>query len=163
MSTKIRQGVFETNSSSTHSICIAKDAKLSIPKSLHFDFGEFGWEYDTLDSVEQKASYLYTGLYHNRREADAKKIVEMLTEKGIKIFVEEPTYRGDIGSQYFDSGYVDHGDELNEFLDDICTDENKLLRFLFSDFSFIITGNDNADHDVAIKVDYPYDSYYKGN
>jgi hypothetical protein len=41
---QIRKGVFETNSSSTHSICIAKDDGLTIPKSLHFDFGEFGWE-----------------------------------------------------------------------------------------------------------------------
>lgn len=30
MNKKIRKGVFETNSSSTHSICIAKDAELSI-------------------------------------------------------------------------------------------------------------------------------------
>ena len=56
---QIRKGVFETNSSSTHSICIAKDAELTIPQSLHFSFGEFGWECDTLYSVSEKASYLY--------------------------------------------------------------------------------------------------------
>ena len=41
---KIRQSVFETNSSSTHSICIATDTTIDFPKSLHFEFGEFGWE-----------------------------------------------------------------------------------------------------------------------
>ena len=60
---KIRKNVFETNSSSTHSICIAKDMELIIPTSIHFEFGEFGWEVDTLSSVYEKASYLYTGLH----------------------------------------------------------------------------------------------------
>jgi hypothetical protein len=64
---KIRQGVFETNSSSTHSICIAKKAELNIPKHVYFDFGEFGWECDTLRSLSKKASYLYTGLIANER------------------------------------------------------------------------------------------------
>ena len=39
----VRQSVFETNSSSMHSICIAKQNNYDIPSTLHFDFGEFGW------------------------------------------------------------------------------------------------------------------------
>jgi len=33
---QIRKGVFETNSSSTHSICIAKDVELTLPSSINF-------------------------------------------------------------------------------------------------------------------------------
>ena len=40
---QIRNGVFETNSSSTHSICIPK--KTSIKRdSIYFGIGEYGWE-----------------------------------------------------------------------------------------------------------------------
>jgi hypothetical protein len=152
MTKQIRQGVFETNSSSTHSICIAKDAELTIPKSLHFEFGEFGWEHDTLQSMSEKASYLYTGLVYNNRRGDLDNIIQLLKDKGIEITLEDG-----------DSGYVDHSSELVDFLDAICEDEGKLMRYLFSDLSFIITGNDNDESDVSISVDYAHDKYYKGN
>lgn len=159
---QIRQGVFETNSSSTHSICIAKDVDPELPKRIAFRFGEFGWECDTLRSEHEKASYLYTGLFHVGRVEGFKKISETLKSKGIEVTAEEPIYKDD--SKWAEnSGYVDHGDELGPFLDDVCSDEGKLLRFLFSDLSFIITGNDNDEEDVDINVSYPYDKYYKGN
>lgn len=173
MTKQIRQGVFETNSSSTHSICIAKDAELTIPKSIHFDFGEFGWECDTLGSVGKKASYLYTGLIANNRKEDAEKIISILKDKGIEATAEEPIYKTNIYTnsegklvEYTtceNSGYVDHSCEMESFLNAVCEDAEKLMRFLFSPLSFIITGNDNDDEDVDIKVDYAHDEYYKGN
>lgn len=47
MKKQIRRGCFETNSSSTHAICIATDDVLNIPKDIHFGFDDFGWECDT--------------------------------------------------------------------------------------------------------------------
>jgi hypothetical protein len=170
---KIRQGVFETNSSSTHSICIAKDAELSIPEALHFEFGEFGWECDTLKSLDEKASYLYTGLIANDRKEDVEKIFELLKSKGIEVTAEEPifttkSYTDDKGEKHEwtsgdNIGYVDHSDDMGSFLNAVCEDSEKLMRYLFSDLSFIITGNDNDDEDVNIDVSYAYDGYYKGN
>ncbi len=173
MNKKIRKGVFETNSSSTHSICIAKEAELSIPRSLHFEFGEFGWEQSTLDSMYEKSTYLYTGLVANGRMEDVEKVKSMLSEAGIEVSFEEPvfethTYTGSDGlpKEYTtckNGGYVDHSDELSGFLNAVCADKGMLLRYLFSDLSFIITGNDNDESDVDIKVDYAYDEFYKGN
>jgi len=170
---QIRQGVFETNSSSTHSICIAKDADLTIPNSLHFEFGEFGWERDTLQSVNEKASYLYTGLIAQERNVDAEKIFETLRGKGIDVtaeqrLVETRSYTNAEGevvtyNHSDNEGYVDHSHDLEEFLNAVCEDENKLMSYLFSNLSFIITGNDNDDYDVNISVDYAHDKYYKGN
>lgn len=170
---KIRKGVFETNSSSTHSICIAKDVELEFPKSLNFSFGEFGWECDTLKSMEEKASYLYTGLIANERNEDVEKIFSLLRSKGIELTVEEPiyethSYNNTEGKlvEYTSGknvGYVDHSDDMASFLNAICEDESKLMNYLFSDLSFIITGNDNDDEDVDINVAYPHDEYYKGN
>lgn len=162
---QIRKGVFETNSSSTHSICIAKNVELTIAESLHFEFGEFGWEYDTLHSVRQKASYLYTGLIGNNRKEDADRIIELLRDRGIEVTAEEPTYKKySSGDMYVtNGGYVDHSYNLQDFLDAVCKDEDKLMNYLFSDLSYIITGNDNAEDDVDINVTYDHDEYYKGN
>lgn len=174
MKTQKRIGVFETNSSSTHSICIPKeDAELELPKQIHFHFGEFGWECDTLDSISEKASYLYTGLVYNDRKSDIDAVFKTLRDKDVEVTFEEPIYNtrtykdsNGIEQSYTSSdnaGYVDHGDALGGFLDAVCSDEDKLLRFLFSPMAFIITGNDNDDEDVDISVSYEHDEYYKGN
>ena len=42
MKRQIRQSCFETNSSSTHAICIATDTLYNIPKTVCFGFGDFG-------------------------------------------------------------------------------------------------------------------------
>lgn len=151
---QIRKGVFETNSSSTHSICIAKDCEITIPSKIYFRFGEFGWEEGTLQSVEEKASYLYTGLINCKRESDFENVLAILEKYNINTECEK---RG------IDEGYIDHAGYLYQFLNDICSDEKKLLNFLFSDLSFILTGNDNSSSDVDIKVNYQHDKYFKGN
>jgi len=170
---QIRKGVFETNSSSTHSICIAKDVEITTPKSLHFSFGEFGWECDTLQSLEEKASYLYTGLVANGRKEDFDKIAKLLKDKGIDVTADEAnfkesSYTGSDGNlvtyTYADNaGYVDHSDEMTDFLNAVCGNEDNLMNYLFSDLSFVITGNDNDEEDVDICVTYPHEEYYKGN
>lgn len=166
---QVRQGVFETNSSSTHSICIAKNiSEFDIPKEVHFSFGEFGWERDVLGSIYEKASYLYTGLIENNREDDFQKIVQVLQSRGLSVTAETPVYTtskyGEREYRYIDnSGGIDHSNELNEFLNAVCSDETQLIRFLFSPLSFILTGNDNDKDNVDINVSYPHDVYYKGN
>lgn len=151
----IRRNVFETNSSSTHSICIVKEDILD-SKQNHIDFrtDEYGWEHDTLHSTFEKASYLYTGILYNGQLELIDGIKAILDKNNITYTFENPDH---------DSGYIDHGGELREFLAEYCLDENKLMRFLFSSKSFIITGNDNSDCDVDINVDYNHDEYYKGN
>jgi hypothetical protein len=143
-----------------------------MPKSLHFGFDEFGWNYSVLRSVYEKADYLYTGLIHNHREKDAKYIIKCLRLEGIDVTYEPAKYvaksyvHDGVKHEYMsceNEGWVDHGEELNEFLDTMVKDKKALLAYLFSDLSYIITGNDNSDHDVEIKVEYPHTVYYKGN
>ena len=55
---------------------------------------------------------------------------------------------GSSGHAYLDNGYVDHGDELAEFLDIILSNEDLLMRYLFGD-STVYTGNDNQDNDPS--------------
>lgn len=45
MKRQIRKSVFETNSSSTHAICITKKKdNYKLPDHIDFEFGEFGWD-----------------------------------------------------------------------------------------------------------------------
>ena len=61
MKRKIRRGTFETNSSSTHAICITKSdvKKCDLSKNVTFTHGEFGWEVEEYYGLWEKASYLY--------------------------------------------------------------------------------------------------------
>ncbi len=154
----IRKNVFETNSSSTHSLCITSNTLLDQKQNtIGFYLGEFGWERNKLTSAEDKASYLYTGIIVNElADKLLPKIKEALDANDIKY-----TFQNSESTNYY--YYIDHGGELNEFLNDICNDESKLMRFLFSSESFILTGNDNDDSDVNINVDYKHEEYYKGN
>lgn len=161
---QIRRNVFETNSSSTHSICITKNDLLNDKRTfVDFTFGEFGWEYGTLTTIREKASYLYTGIYSvcyddsKRLKYCLDSVKETLSSNGIDCEFEEKS------KSYWDNGYVDHGNELNDFVNDLVGDSDKLMRYLFSDDSFVITGNDNDESDVDINVDYEHNKYYKGN
>lgn len=170
---KIRKSVFETNSSSTHSICVANTDDYQIPESLHFGFDEFGWERSTLRDIQSKADYLYTGLIHTYRPKDAKSIIKFLKLKGISVTYEPAKYSKKSYTQHDgkireytscdNDGYIDHNSELKPFLDDMVSNKKALLAYLFSDLSYIMTGNDNDETDVEIKAKYPHTVYYKGN
>lgn len=153
---QIRRNVFETNSSSTHSICVTKNDILDDKmNNLYFRLDEFGWEHSRLRYVGEKASYLYTGIVCNGRMDLLKKVKKVLDKNNIEYEFEDPEEAG-----YF---YIDHGSNLTNFLNDICNNEDKLMRYLFSSESFIITSNDNSYYNDDIDVDYEYEEYYKGN
>lgn len=175
MKRQIRRGCFETNSSSTHAICIATDDVLNIPKDIHFGFNDFGWECNTHSSVNAKANYLYTCLPYVAKDYDTLKqyvtfIYNTLKSHGVENITMDNFEIGisTWGNIYFDiqpanDCYVDHGNFADEFVKAVCTDEDKLLHYLFSKKSYVETGNDNDDYDVDINVDYPHEEYYKWN
>ena len=187
MKRQIRQGVFETNSSSTHAICISKDhdtSKLKLPDSVSFDHGEFGWECRKLRHIWEKASYLYEAILGTYCENGAEEKLEHIKEVLNKHSIEcdfEPCF-----DKYWDDGYIDHvgQDDMPEWLESMINDEDALLTYLFGD-AFIVTGNDNGDDfsdtmyepvgevdtDYGSWTEYggykkeydDYDIYYKGN
>lgn len=142
---QIRRNTFETNSSSTHSICIATENNYEVPAKLDFEIGEFGWEERFIYDTWELASYLYTGILDCLSEKEAEEfknyIYEVLGKNGCECSFEVPKY----DKWGFRNGYIDHAYELEDFLNAVRKSEKALLRFLFSDDSFIITGNDNSD------------------
>lgn len=145
MKRQIRRSTFETNSSSTHAICITKSDvdKTNLPNYVEFEHGEFGWEVAEYHELYYKASYLYQAICScsygddDEKEKMLDEISETLSKYGITCTFEPDT------SEWGD-GYIDHGSETIDFVKAVLSDEDKLLRYLFGD-SFVVTGNDNGD------------------
>lgn len=167
MRKQIRCNIFETNSSSVHSICIAKKniTKDDLPEHLTFSHGEFGWENKKYTDVKNKASYLYEAInaYYDkdkkRIECWKNQVYKILGRYGIVCDFEQDK-KNEWGLSY---GYIDHPEGIEEFVKRVTSSEKRLLRYLFSDDSFIITGNDNENHDIDIKVNYKHEEFWKGN
>ena len=150
---KIRKNVFETNSSSTHSIAIPKDTSKNYDgRTVYFHMGEYGWEFDE----PGPASYLYTALncfWANEPDIREEKLIFLnntLIKHGIhytmdKVKFEETWEDEKTGKKYYDPeyGYIDHDHELGEFLEAVFKDEDTLLSFIFD--GLVYTGNDNSD------------------
>ena len=163
-----RRCVFETNSSSTHSVCIATDRRVELvyPEKLIFHCRDFGWEHSCLSTPEEKAAYLYASILSLQGKKDAEnaknKVFTMLGEVGVDCEFEQAKY---FGEGWCENAHVDHAgeDEHLNFVNRVLNNCGRLIRYLFSDHSFVLTGNDNESHDVGIYVDYPHEEYYKGN
>jgi len=167
-----RRSVFETNSSSTHSICIAtnRNTELTYPASLYFRCDDFGWEENELTSPKDKAAYLYASFLNlydrNKAQKVMSFIMEALDSVGVACEFETPVYRYySDGSFYVQNASIDHCGEGDHqrFVDKTTSNKGRLLRYLFSEDSFVLTGNDNIECDVSIRALYPHEEYYKDN
>ena len=146
MKRQIRKNTFETNSSSTHAICITKvDVdKSSLPNHVTFTHGEFGLEVDEHSDLWSKASYLYQAICdccydkEDDKEEMLNRIADVLNEYGISC-----NFEPDKDKKWGD-GYIDNGYETIDFVKAVLEDSDKLIRYLFGD-SFVVTGNDNGD------------------
>lgn len=180
---QIRQGVFETNSSSTHSIAIPKKCD-TIVNQVHFGLDEYDWENKT---VHDTASYLYTAIMCAYKEEERiKKLAQLTTilnEHNIAYTFEKPQWvNGWYGNKVIDNGHIDHAYETRELVEALLDDEDMLLRYLSN--GVVYTGNDNQelrpdacniaddymwDYDRDVEVENPYhdeesyDYFYKGN
>lgn len=144
---QIRDNVFETNSSSTHSLCISKDKfdYKNLPAYMNVYTDEvFGWGNDCLSTSDEKASYLYTAMVDCNMTAEMKDFEKKIENLGIKAsFPKLEKHKGE--DWYGIRGGVDHAGELIPFIHEVLVDEDKLCRFLFNPDSCVYTGNDGVD------------------
>jgi hypothetical protein len=155
MKTWIRQKVFETNSSSSHSLTINPEMATQATFSpavqrkgvYRVAKGEYGWDWKMYCTLENKLRYLFTQLfskdidYSSAEEATAALRSEEPRFDLLCRLVEEHTGVR-LLAQAKSSGYIDHQSEgvgLDLFLD-----EQRLKSFLFNEESFVGTGNDNS-------------------
>ena len=130
----IRNGVFETNSSSMHSLSVIGTKKFSQRKyeeETHVFEGEFGWGYEVLSEPVEKLSYLITYYRENKDMLERiSRIFEEYTGSTLIIHDEE---------EY--EGYIDH--ESMDCLNGDVTDDDSIRDIIFSDSHTIIIDNDN--------------------
>lgn len=163
MKKQIRRSVFETNSSSIHSIAIKRGSyeegvnnfkKWLANPTLVFDLKEFGWEAKKYKSTACKASYLWTLACSDTLKDAIKRrrfIEETLKEKGISCRFQP------VAEKKYEDGYeccvteddswfgIDHSECLEEFKNKVFKDKELLLEFLFGD-TYILTYNDNDEY-----------------
>ena len=115
MKKQIRKCVYETNSSSTHAICITKENVENnvIPKHIDFCIGEYGWEFEEYRDTYNKASYLITAILSFDKEyADEKleQLKSILDSYGItytlpELKIQSSKWNGKIRYYYDIDGY----------------------------------------------------------
>lgn len=164
----IRESVFETNSSSTHSVCIrGKDKKIELKdfyhelrsyiqgdNYLHVSFGEFGWGPDYYSEPINKLSYVLTmiaqlnnlsGWYTDFTDDYLREEIEKTVEfQEVDNFIKNIYNCAGIYIDSF-SGYIDHQSyedyrTLKDFFDDYGT---TLEEFIFNPYVELIIDNDN--------------------
>lgn len=103
---RIRNGVFETNSSSVHVISIQNDPPKDI-FPLHISRKYYGWGDEFLDTANEKASYFYTALAYLKNELHESTDNERTGM--INLLPEDIRYDCKFED---DECYIDHYDEL---------------------------------------------------
>lgn len=148
MKRQIRSSVFETNSSSTHSIAIPRNCNAT--NYVGFYTGDFGWEFRQVDA----ADYFYTAIYetsYTEEELNEKleRLKDILNAHGIEYNFGKPKthiWHNDYENKDYlclDDGHIDHGYELKDFVDELLNNGDKLVRFISG--GLVFTGNDNSD------------------
>ena len=133
----IRKGVFETNSSSSHSIAIASEDKEFVLETIYPDQHgtiivrgeEFGWEWFKHNDAETKASYAAQQFANDRNALDTLEYV-----------IKEQTGAERVIFEGLDDGYVDH-----DSVGIVPTSANELKNFIFNRNSWLFGGNDNSE------------------
>lgn len=148
----IREKVFETNSSSTHSITIASNSS-GIYNTITPDKGvvtltggEFGWEWKKYNDPLTKANY--AAVYAQNNSIKLNTLINVIKEhtgaKEVALDVK---------------GYIDH-DSISK-ADPAFDTPAKLKDWLFNSESWLFTGNDNETeppnfYDVKFGIEYNY-------
>jgi hypothetical protein len=135
----IRKGVFETNSSSSHSIAIATEDKEFVLDTIYPDQNgviriegdEYGWEWFKHNDAGSKASYSAQSFANDDYQLDVLKEVIM-----------EQTGATDVVFVGLNDGYIDH-----DSYGIVPKSKEELRNFIFNKNSWLFGGNDNSSPD----------------
>ena len=107
---QIRNGIFETNSSSTHVFCIPSTKSLKIPREIKLSSLDRYVDITTEMSIEDRIAYMYDRAKDNNSEAS---FIEYLKAKGINV-IDDRDYEFDC--YMFDYDFTES--QLDSFLFD---------------------------------------------
>ena len=132
----VRNSVFETNSSSAHSISLAKDDMDFVMDTIYPDQDgkilvlgcEFGWGWEKFNDSMTKLAYVFQDQGSNSFDM----IVEVVKEQtgALEVVFDE------------NGGYIDH--EGCGKAQEVCSNKESLRQFIFNKNSWLFIGNDNG-------------------
>lgn len=153
MKQKIRFSVFETNSSSTHSISIddrkifdtVEDKENYFKKFNNLKIDEnnnvivpnyaFGWGYETYTDAEAKLAYALL-------DADDDNIRRDMIYDAVRKFTDcNDILFGDSDKGIYYDNYIDH--QSRDTCNDFCNDVDEYINFIFNPDIELIIDNDN--------------------
>jgi len=146
----IRKGLFETNSSSVHSLCIYKNHG-DYPENIVFRRDHFSWGPEIRKDITSRCSYLYECLLSiedtNKREGYFTQLEDFLKSRGI-------LYKYDDDLDPYPC--IDHSEECISVIEELFDSPILLENFLFSDKSYLIIDNDNGYERIRIPDNRDY-------
>lgn len=141
----IRYGAFETNSSSMHAMVVyTREKVFPWPTRIVFRTNYFGWAFKWLQTIDEKASYLYTSLCLVTDAYTAERIIREALEPfcvGCIFYAPKETEYG-----WYENCDIDHGAD-EDFVRTMISSPAAIIQFLFDDKSYVVTGNDNCDEE----------------
>ena len=146
---KIRVSVFETNSSSMHSLSIGSNKKMEVlddekTEEIILGIGEYGWGPENLTTWLEKADYLAVDVINREDEIKKGLLLEALSlafpNATFEFALLEPENDEDIDGTKTYSGYIDH-ESVGTVWSDLETVE-EVFRVVFGN-SIIVIDNDN--------------------
>lgn len=141
----IRPNVFETNSSSAHTICFpcasACENLNPAPQTLEaYGTGEYGWGYDILEKPKDLLDYWLVAVKDTGKGYDSEKLTSIIDYfAGRNITLKIPKDIFDV------IGYIDHQsvDSNCSLLAGFIDNPEALFKFVFCPETKIIIDNDN--------------------
>lgn len=159
----VRKSVFETNSSSTHSITVADNGSLKNNLKCYDGFiqmqcGEFGWEYRVFDDAYTKLSYLITFIFSGFVKKDTDEIDWRKFNKpdnkhkhywhklieAVRDFTDCEPAVVPVEEDWWPYGYIDH-QSMNVAEEILKGSKGRIKRFIFNPHSKLIIDNDNRE------------------
>jgi hypothetical protein len=151
MTIQTRQAVFETNSSSTHSLSISSSSTdlldtlpLNEQGEVVLNGGQFGWEVEDYSDAGTKASYaaIYVSEWSGEKSAEFKEVLDTVIKQ--QTGCSNVVY--DLSTDWShprETSYIDHQSVEGGQLDYLFEDPELLRQFIFNPRSVLHTDNDN--------------------
>lgn len=158
---QIRNGIFETNSSSVHAISVCTKLPKELPDHIELRCEEYGWEM----GIRSLPNYIFTACAQMNR---ADQLADMLDQIGVtytmipslQTIAKEHDEQGYLS---YDPCYIDHCWGLEDFLDAILCDDGLFICAMFNPASQVETGNDNGEGSPDPICGDDWYSFEKGN
>lgn len=147
MVTTVRKNIFETNSSSSHSITIQDGDYWDTIEADEYGMitltgGQFGWEWVKYNDALTKANYCAVNYIHNDDKLEMLKEV-IMEYTGCKRLII------DISKDWedYNCGYIDH--QSSDTVEEAFDSKDQLKTFIFNKSSWLYLGNDNDDGPIG--------------